>query len=684
MSTGLALRLATYVLVYDGLIALWLGGLLTTLALAAVGAAVAVSWWQDRLRERLRGSSGSMGILIVFAAGALTVDLLYLAVSYLDGLVHLLLFLLLYRLFMRRSLRDARDAGFLAFFMLVAAAPVSFGVGYLFVFLTFLVAGTWLLMLYHVAAESGRVSDRTAVTTLGRDLLRLSVLASAAILAVTAALFFVIPRVGQAALPFKAQAGRMVSGFSDRVELGAYGDIETDAAVVMRVRLPEGVSPAAFPDLRWRGIALDHFDGRAWSSGRPRWAIRRPSLPGQFELAAYRGRGQVLTQEVFLEPIGTDVLFGAARMLRAEVRAESLAVDDMGTVLVPSSSARLQYIVYSEVDRDAGARRPGRVERLDEPAQARFLQLPPVSDRLRALAREVVGTRAPAPAALALTTYLSREYRYTLSLERRSDLDPVEQFLFVSRAGNCEYFAAALAVMLRTVGIPARVVNGFQRGEWNPYGRYFMVRLRDAHSWVEAHVGGQWITLDASPRGEGPGVAAPSRLGLYLDALRVRWYRYVINWSLEDQAGAAMRAQQAARAWRAWLQLARTPADVPRVAVMAVALVAGGLLVAFWARGRTDLVSRAAGRPPRFYVRALRALARRGLRPGAGETAREFAARVRRALPGHEERLAALTAGYERVRFGGVALSPAEVSALEADAGRLRGRRVAMPPPSPR
>ena len=71
------------------------------------------------------------------------------------------------------------------------------------------------------------------------------------------------------------------------------------------------------------------------------------------------------------------------------------------------------------------------------------------------------------------------------------------------RSGNCEYFAAALAVMLRSLGIPARVVGGFQRGEWNPYGRYFMVRLQDAHSWVEAYIDGAgWVTLDPSPRAD--------------------------------------------------------------------------------------------------------------------------------------------------------------------------------------
>src|SRR5439155_127292 len=126
----------------------------------------------------------------------------YLAASMLDGLARLLLFLLLYRLAMRNAVRDLRDVAFLAFFMLVAAAPFTFGVGYLFVFLVFLVAGTWMLMLYHIAVESERATARpdAPVAGLGRDLLGLSLGASVATLAITGALFFVIPRIGQAAL----------------------------------------------------------------------------------------------------------------------------------------------------------------------------------------------------------------------------------------------------------------------------------------------------------------------------------------------------------------------------------------------------------------------------------------------------------------------------------------------------
>src|SRR3989442_101095 len=188
----------------------------------------------------------------------------------------------------------------------------------------------------------------------------------------------------------------------------------------------------------------------------------------------------------------------------------------MVSVTVHTLSARLQSTVSSELEMTPplGLREgapPGATA-----AQARYLQLPPLAERIPALAREVTaGSRSSYEAALKLNHYLSTQFKYPLVIKQESQLEPLEEFLFVRRSGNCEYFAASLAVMLRSLGTPARVVAGFQRGEWNPYGRYFMVRLRDAHSWVEAYFDGAgWVTLDPSPRAE---LESPR---FYLQALR--------------------------------------------------------------------------------------------------------------------------------------------------------------------
>ena len=670
MPPTVAVRIAAYLLVADGLAALFLAGLIGPLGLAVVGAGLLLSWWQEPLRARVR--TPVLGAALVGAAAIASVaDVLYLAETILDGLVHLLLFLVLARLFTLRAPGDSRVVAFLSFFMLVAASSGAFGVGFLFVFVACLLLSTWMLLLQHVLAESEPQASRVIVgispqLAWGRGLLGLAAGAAAATLLITAALFFVIPRVGLAALPFRAKLGPLVTGFTDRVELGAYGQIETDASMAMRVHIPEGMGAVEeIPNLRWRGIVFDEFDGRAWTVGQPdRMTVPR-SMTADFRLGGYRGRGRILRQEFFLEPIGTDIIFAAPRILRLEARAREITVDDMGSVSIAQPSARLHYVVESELEAPrAGVPDAWGFASADTPAFARYLQLPPLPARIPALAREVTaGSPNPYEAALRLNEHLAREFAYTLALERRTALPPLEEFLFVRRAGNCEYFAASLAVMLRSLGVPARVVGGFQRGEWNPYGRYFAVRMRDAHSWVEAYFpSAGWLGFDPSPRVAAE--AGQSTLALYLDALRMRWYRYVINWSLRDQVEVAVSIRRQAGSWGTWLASLRE-ARIPRAVWPVTALLGAAAVALALYRGRSTPAARAARRMPRFYARALRALARRGLRPLPAETAREFCARVAAAAPGWAEPVAGITAAYEGARFGAVALTAAEEAALE-------------------
>jgi transglutaminase-like putative cysteine protease len=671
MALPFALRAVTYLLVSTGIAALVLGGLLGPLGASLVAIAVAASWWLERARERRQIRPALVSALLVVAVLAAALDLLYLAESVLDGMVHVLLVLILLRLFMCRSLADLRDVGFLSFFLLVATSTVTFGVGFLAAFVIFLVLGTWMLLLHHVHAEAERAGSAAAGAITVPTVLRVGGAAVLATLAIAGALFFVIPRVGQAMLPFRSHLTRMVTGFSDRVDLGSFGDIEADRTVVMRVYLPgEAGDPSRLPNLRWRGIVFDHFDGRTWIASGPARVAERRSESGRFYLAPSRGRGPVVRQEIYLDPIGTDVVFAAPRPVAMELRAASLLLDDAGAVSVPSAAARLQYAVESELEPPvpAGTRVGSAGATLSHEERDRYLQLPVLGPAVPRLARELTaGSQDPYEAAGRLVSYLSSPaFRYTLA-KRETAGAPLEAFLLGHRSGNCEYFAAALAVMLRTLDVPARVVGGFQRGEWNPYGRYFMVQLADAHSWVEAHFDGLgWVTLDPSPRGLVAPAGEPWALGLYLDAVRMRWYRYVINWSLRDQRVLAVSLGRQARDLRELLAWPREwPVTgwwlLPGLAVLGLGLG--------WALGRGPVIRRRPGAPrpapvPRFYARALRALARRGLRPEPWETARRFSARAAVALPGTAAPIDRLTRHYERARFGG-GLGPAEADEAE-------------------
>ncbi len=127
---------------------------------------------------------------------------------------------------------------------------------------------------------------------------------------------------------------------------------------------------------------------------------------------------------------------------------------------------------------------------------------------------------------------------YTITLKKGTSEFPLEDFLFYGREGHCEYFATAMAVLLRAAGIPTRVVNGFIGGDWNEFGEFFLIRQSDAHSWVEVFFPTYgWVIFDPTP--PSIGAAAPrgreSFFFSYLDYLRYRWNRYVVDFNQIDQ-----------------------------------------------------------------------------------------------------------------------------------------------------
>jgi transglutaminase-like putative cysteine protease len=685
MAMPLVLRVALYFLVADGLFALYLAEFVGQRGALLVAVLLVVTWIvQPRPAGAPRSRTGLafLQMLVPVAALASVVDV-YLAQNVLDAFVRLLLFLVLYKLATLQSVKETRTIAFLAFFMLVAASGSAFGVGFLFAFVGFVVLLSWIALLQHVASEAAGGSDLASEAIPTRSLIGLASVAALSIFLIAGALFFVLPRVGLAALPLRARLGQMITGFSERVELGSYGSILTNSSVVMRVHLPDEVQPELLPNLRWRGVVLDTFDGKAWSVRHPRQTrLVRPNAGG-FEVGLLRGTGRFLRQEVFLEPITSEVVFAAPRVLRMTMATNALlAMDDMGTVSVPSTGVRLRYAVESELEGPTAlghaSARP--VPPLDAYQRERFLQLPVLPPAIPALARQVAaGSDAPAEIASRVEAFLRLQFRYTLDLERVSELDPLQEFLFVRRAGHCEYFAASMAVMLRSLGVPARVVNGFQRGEWNPYGQYYIVRYYDAHSWVEAYLPGSgWVSFDPTPRASVDVLAGRTPMLLYVDSLRLHWHRYVVNWSLRDQI-RAVHSLQLRIAGLSGLTAGLDPetrARLSRAGVVALALAIGA--VGAWAvwRHRRGAGESGGRRPPGFYRRALRAAARRGLRPRSAETAREFSDRVGSLGPAAGDAFARVTALYERARFGGTPPSRSEIDAADASLGSLgRGRR---------
>lgn len=307
-----------------------------------------------------------------------------------------------------------------------------------------------------------------------------------------------------------------------------------------------------------------------------------------------------------------------------------------------------------------------------------YTRLPDLDPRIPQLAAQVTAASTNNyDRAVALEKYLATHFAYSLQLSRTTPRDPLAEFLFERRKGHCEYFASSMAVMLRTLGIPSRVVNGFRTGEFNNLTSQYVVRASDAHSWVEAYFPGYgWVSFDPTPAASLPTRTGWSRVGQYLDAMASFWREWVINYDLNRQqnlgATVAGRGQQLIHETRLWWfkrhralltqvrrvrdTLAGSPLRWSLFATLGLAALLlaanGGRLWRVWARRR--LAAHPETAPSKaasiWYGKMTRVLARRGWRKLPTQTPREFVVQIGdREMRGRVERF---TQHYANARFG--------------------------------
>ncbi len=229
-------------------------------------------------------------------------------------------------------------------------------------------------------------------------------------------------------------------------------------------------------------------------------------------------------------------------------RFRMVDVDETGSLHSPQYAfSPLAYDVVSEI----GLPSPQALRRAPttypEDIRLVYLRLPDLNPKIAELARQITSTASNNyDRAAAIQNYLRDNFRYTLDPPFIESEDPIGSFLFKSKSGYCEYFAASMTVMLRTLSIPSRLVNGFQTGFYNRIGRDFVVRARDAHSWVEVYFPNYgWITFDPTPADPNP-----IRAGAwddYLDAVNLFWSEWVVNYDLGHQVRLARQVEHASR-----------------------------------------------------------------------------------------------------------------------------------------
>ena len=647
-------------------------------ALLASFAAFIAGVFLDRAgasREGLRRLTVPLVALAFAASGA---DLLLGSGDLLFSVSVLVLGIQSVKFLFPKNARDGWQLCTISFLEFLAAAATTTEIqfaAFAFLYLGLCAEGMWALQIGQREEEG-----ETARPVRPRFAAKLLLFSATGGFLITAILFAVTPRIGIGQILRRLGRAEGFTGFSDTISLRDVTGIKADRRVVARVEfpaLPPGASPLS---LYLRGAVYSRFDGTAWK--RP-WGSRlRVVRSGFTYLVVPAPLGvRLSTAEITLEAMDNPALFVYGSPFLFEGSLGEIWMEEEGNFSLsqPGHTAlryRLQFFHEAPRSRIAGF-----------PREREYLELPSGWDDIRALAAKVTaGGSSDAERAELALRHFRTGYRYTL-------IDPafsVREFLFAKRAGFCEHYATALALLLRASGVPARVAAGYLGGEWSDVGKYLIVRMSDAHAWTEAWIGGRWVTLDATPPlGEhSPFFARTGKVGIYIDWAGQRWNKYVVDYSLKMQAESVSEG---------WAALGRAKADMRRAfsaggevrrrAGLLAAVLLTPLLLAILLRRvlgaasqRESFAGQGKGeaRPPRPYTRLLRRLAARGYRRTPGVTLEEMllrAAGQKPALAGDASRFLAL---YHRDRFGPFPLPAAEFREAARLADRL-GREITRP-----
>jgi len=636
--------------------------------------------------------------------------------------VHFLIVATLIRFYSATTDRDALFLAMLSFAGVLASAVMTVDtmfVAFFFAFLLF-AAATFAGMELRNGAR-GTVSLAAGVhprreRRLARALSLAVLFVAIGSFCVGSVLFFFFPRFNAGYLGRANFNPTLITGFSENVELGQIGEIKKSSQVVMRVQTGR---PIGYDRLRWRGVALSNFDGKRWTAAERGVQPMMPAPDGWIYLldkpspADSESPGFYYT--VYLEPLATDAIFvpghpvsikgnfgGEGSSSYYGLRRSYVLRDSMDSLINPFHNyAAMRYNGFSRLPILNAAKLRAAPTQYSEEISSLYLQLPNLDPRIPEFAKEITkDAKTPFDQALAIESHLRNHFTYTLNLAGKPGDDPLAYFLFVTHAGHCEYYASAMTIMLRTLGVPSREVNGFLPGDYNDLGGDYIVRASDAHSWVEVYFPENgWVVFDPTPAAAGSEAGILTRLGRYIDWVQITWSEWVVGYDFTHQMAMAQNLQQTSRSWstnfrrwylqkedatrirlRAWgLQHAERSWALPLALIMILLALRFRWIEAAASRIRLFFQVRASdtGRPnpqlaSRMYAELLRILSKRGLARQETQTPLEFAAGVN--SPELAPSIHEFTRIYLQARFSGAPLETTRLREL-LDAVRHAIRR---------
>jgi transglutaminase-like putative cysteine protease len=561
----------------------------------------------------------------------------------LDAGVVLLVAAFILKLLEMRTRRDALVVIFLGFFVVVSA--------YLFDDSMLAALFSLLPVTALLAALIGLQQSSVAVQPGATVRLAAGLLLQA--VPVMLLLFIFFPRMGPLwSLPQPSE--RAVSGLAESMAPADIAELSRSSALAFRASF-EGQVPSR-DQLYWRALTFERFDGRRWSQSA---FAQMPLTP------VWAKQGEALRYSIVMQPSAQSWLFA---LDVAETSLENTR--QMSDFRLQRGRPVERTLLYQVTSWPAVLRDPAA----SSDSLRRALQLPEDGDpRSRAWAAELT-RQYPQPEQLvqAVLSHFNREpFGYTLRPPRLG-LNSIDDFLFESRNGFCAHYAGAMTFVLRAAGIPARVVAGYQGGEYNPGGNYVQVRQFDAHAWVEYWQAGKgWVSVDPTFQ------VAPERIELGLEEaltdeqsflegspfspLRYRqltWLNQLrMGWdSLNHDWQRLVLGYQGAQQ----LELLQRWFGRVDARVLAISLVGGGgLLLGLLALWLFKPWQRERDPQQRLFRRFERLLARHAVQREPGEGARAYAERAALALPAQAQAIADFAAAFEAQRYAGGEVCPA-------------------------
>jgi protein-glutamine gamma-glutamyltransferase len=711
-------QFSLFLLIVTGFVTLASTGKLDVLSVLFVSAALVVRAY-DLIAERNlhipERWTTYIGVLYVLVYVA---DYFLISQNFVTATVHLVLFGTTVKIFSVQRERDHVYLATLAFLEVLSAAILTVDTVFLGAFTAFslIAVVTFIAMemrrssaaavnsapLPLAASRHGR--KRSAFTLFGFAISRMAIAIVAGMLLSASLIFFALPRLSYGYLSKFAQQNSLVSGFSDNVNLGEIGRIQQSSQTVAHIKIDNDPHGIYGDRLYFRGAALTDFNGVRWLNPPRKTEVMPYAFGGHFPLVGRRNpispiverfalgsAHTVIRYRVEMEPIGTNVIFLLSQPRYVIGRFREISVDlDESVLNQDRDRVVADYTGVSDLARPNEAELKAFTGSMPQELTERYLSVPPLDSRIARLAHSLTDRYPTAyEKAAAIQEHLTTQFGYTLELPSSMPDDPLADFLFHRKQGHCEYFASAMAIMLRDVGIPSRIITGFRGGEFNQLTESYILRARDAHAWVEAYIPGSgWVTFDPTPVGNAPAMTAMRRFQLYMDAAREFWREWIINYDVTRQQQLTQKTVTSTRdrfndlrvwgetRYRNLLRLARevnrSATRQPRkVATTAVFILAGIILLLNLARLVRIIRRRAVARNPRsapqsaasiWYERMASATAKAGYRRQPAQTPQEFAASIQEEPM--RTAVARFTDRYEGARFNNSAEDAAELPGL--------------------